>query len=73
MLITGAAVTVKVAVRVSFAWQALATVQVTVVAPPHADGAAGVTGLVVTVLPQPPVALKVAIHAANFVSIAACV
>jgi hypothetical protein len=46
---------------------------VTVVAPPHADGAVGDAGLFVNTPLHPPLAVVVANHAVNFVSIADCV
>ena len=49
----------------------LVAVKVTVTLPPHALGAVVVDG--VTVVLQPPVALACANHAANFVSMSACV
>ena len=53
--------------------QLLVTVQVTVVDPPHAEGAVGLAGLVVTTLLHPPLLLNVASHVANLVLIASCV
>jgi hypothetical protein len=70
---TGAAVTVNDALHVLGASQLLVTVQVTLVTPPQAFGACGVTGLVVTTLLHPPPDWKVASHAANLVLIEACV
>ena len=72
----GAGLTVNVFVHVcGVAVHDVVYVQVTVVFPPHADGAVGVTGLLVnTPLPlHPPLAVAVANHAVNFVSIALCI
>lgn len=64
---TGAAVTVKVRVQVTGAWQSLVTVKVTVDVPPQAEGAP-VLLLVKTAL-QPPVAVAEASQVAYSESI----
>ena len=69
----GAAVTVNDALHVLGASQLLVTVQVTLVTPPQAFGAVGVTGFVVTTLLHPPPDWNVASHAANDVFTASCV
>ena len=61
------------ALHVLGASQLLVTVQVTLVTPPQAFGAVGVTGFVVTTEPHPPPVCTVASHAANAVFTAACV
>jgi hypothetical protein len=67
----GAALTVNVLMQVTGAWQSLFTVKVTVVEPPHADGAPVLlfvkTGL------QPPLTETVANQVANFALMAAWV
>lgn len=67
----GAAVTVKVRVQVTGAWQLLVAVNVTVELPPQALGAPGL--LLVKAVPHPPVTETDANQAAYLVSIAACV
>ncbi|MEO5985220.1 MAG: hypothetical protein ABIP80_06910 [Ferruginibacter sp.] len=58
--------------RVTFASQLLATVHVTVIAPPHAAGAAGATGFVVTTLLHPPPLVNDPSHVPKAVFIAPC-
>ena len=72
MAVTG--LTVNVFVQVcGVAVQDVVYVQVTVVFPPHADGDVGVAGLLVNTPLHPPLAVAVANHAVNFVSMALCI
>ena len=63
----------KVAEQVSFTPQSSATVQVTVVEPPHTSGATGVAGVVVMFALQPPVNVVVVSQVAKAASMAAWV
>lgn len=66
----GAAATANVAVHVLSTSQVLTTVKVTVLLPPHADGAIPSQSFTKNAL-QPPVLVAVAFHAAYFALITA--
>ncbi len=69
-LTAGAAVTVNVFVQVTFAWQLLVTVKVTVAVPPQAAG--GPVLLFVKTALQPPLIMALFSHALYLVLMAAC-